>query len=447
MPFKLGAYVDDDKTRIVVTDLLSTYQVPPEHSGFGIGSEVLAWSGTDIEDAVNAFANLSGGASDAARRARALASMTLLPMERQPPPKDNTVTIRYRTANGSLDGQLTVPWRVIDVSLEATDPALSHFTALDHEGEVRRHASTHAYRPEVVAAVKRAASGGHHAPYPTPGLLATSMPSVFKAHPIQDTDCGYIRIFSFHPPAANATMMELLRDFVEEFVRLIELLPPKGLVVDVRGNGGGFLPLAEGLLQTLTADRITPQPLELRATPEMLALCRASVEFGQFVNSMTQAAAGSQPAYSAGFPLTPPEWCNGLGRHYPGPVILIIDARCYSATDAFAAGFQDHAIGKVLGVSPTTGAGGANVWTLPEFLAVPVGDPIQKLPEGASLRVALRRTRRVGINAGKLVEGFGVAADIQHSITRADLLDGDRDLLDRAVKELSLPSPAAAAHP
>jgi C-terminal processing protease CtpA/Prc len=37
------------------------------------------------------------------------------------------------------------------------------------------------------------------------------------------------------------------------------------------------------------------------------------------------------------------------GQKYFGPVILIIDALCYSTTDMFAAGFQDHNIGEVLG--------------------------------------------------------------------------------------------------
>jgi hypothetical protein len=55
--------------------------------------------------------------------------------------------------------------------------------------------------------------------------------------------------------------------------------------------------------------------------------------------------------------------CNDIGQRYYGPVVIITDARCYSTTDIFVAGFQDHAIGKVLGADANTGAGGANVWT------------------------------------------------------------------------------------
>ena len=40
--------------------------------------------------------------------------------------------------------------------------------------------------------------------------------------------------------------------FVEEFVRLIGLLPQNGLILDVRGNGGGHIFASEFTLQTLT---------------------------------------------------------------------------------------------------------------------------------------------------------------------------------------------------
>ena len=38
-----------------------------------------------------------------------------------------------------------------------------------------------------------------------------------------------------------------------------------------------------------------------------------------------------------------------MGQTYHGPVVLITDALCYSTTDIFAAGFQDHDLGFVLG--------------------------------------------------------------------------------------------------
>jgi C-terminal processing protease CtpA/Prc len=66
--------------------------------------------------------------------------------------------------------------------------------------------------------------------------------------------------------------------------------------------------------------------------------------------------------YSQGFPITPPEKANEIGQVYHGLTVLITDALCYSTTGIFAAGYQDHGIGIIIGTDENTGAGGANVW-------------------------------------------------------------------------------------
>jgi C-terminal processing protease CtpA/Prc len=122
-------------------------------------------------------------------------------------------------------------------------------------------------------------------------------------------------------------------------------------------------------------------------------------------------------------------------------IVLITDALCYSATDIFAAGFQDHKLGDVLGVHENTGAGGANVWThwiLNMLTSDDRSSPyFQSLPYGADMRVAVRRTLRVGMNAGIPLEDLGVVPQHRHEMTRADLLDGNRDLIDSACRILS----------
>jgi C-terminal processing protease CtpA/Prc len=120
-----------------------------------------------------------------------------------------------------------------------------------------------------------------------------------------------------------------------------------------------------------------------------------------------------------------------LGQQYFGPVVLITDALCYSATDIFAAGFQDHGIGKIIGTSENTGAGGANVWThnLLGNLMAEVDSPIKPLPFGAGLRVAIRRTLRVNELSGMPLEDFGVKPDYNYKMTKKDLLHGNADLI------------------
>jgi len=186
-----------------------------------------------------------------------------------------------------------------------------------------------------------------------------------------------------------------------------------------------------------------PEPVQFSATPLNLAICRQhannplGIDLGPWVRSLDQALETGS-GFSAAFPITPTDGANRIGQRYHGPVVLITDARCYSATDIFAAGFQDHGIGPVLGTAANTGAGGANVWThglLKQLLEqpAPVADsPFEPLPGGADMRVAIRRTLRVGALAGTPVEDLGVEPDVRHDLTRADILDDNRDLLDRA---------------
>lgn len=149
-------------------------------------------------------------------------------------------------------------------------------------------------------------------------------------------------------------------------------------------------------------------------------------------------------AYSSSFPITPVDFANQIGQKYHGPVVLITDARCYSATDIFAAGFQDHEIGYILGVDDNTGAGGANVWThalLRTLLSVPAPPdpetPYKPSPNGANMRVAIRRSLRVGKQSGTPVEDLGITPNSRYYMTRKDLLTGNVDLLNKAREILS----------
>jgi hypothetical protein len=138
--------------------------------------------------------------------------------------------------------------------------------------------------------------------------------------------------------------------------------------------------------------------------------------------------------YSQGFPLLPSAAYNDIGQVYQGPLVLVTDALCYSTTDIFAAGFQDHHIGIILGVDENTGAGGANVWEYP-LIAELLDDPAQfpaTLPGLASFRFAVRRVTRVGANVGLPLEDLGVRPDRLHQVTRRDLLERNIDLVESA---------------
>src|SRR3712207_1795860 len=267
--------------------------------------------------------------------------------------------------------------------------------------------------------------------------LTSTMPLVFRARSVVTAwgTFGHLRIRTFNVDDPGA--------FVDEFVRLTELLPQEGLILDVRGNGGGHIHASEFALQTLTPRRITPEPVQFICTPLNLAVVRqhkdnpSGIDLGAWFPSMEQAVETGS-ALSSAFPITPVEGANRIGQRYHGPVVLVTDARCYSATDIFAAGFQDHRIGPVLGVDDNTGAGGANVWThslLKQLLELPAPNPespYKALPNGAAMRVSIRRTLRVGELAGTPVEDLGVVPDHLHGLTRRDVLEDNVDLLDAA---------------
>ena len=53
------------------------------------------------------------------------------------------------------------------------------------------------------------------------------------------------------------------------------------------------------------------------------------------------------------------------------------------------------------------------------------------------MRVAIRRTTRVGENAGLPLEDLGVVPDVIHRLTRDDLLQDNRDLIAAATAILT----------
>jgi len=443
LPFMVEEYFEDGRPCYIVSKVIGDVGGPH----FQPGVEVLYWNGVPIKRAIALNSDRQAGSNLDARHARGLDSLTIRPMVRVLPPDEEWVTLRYRGPDGQ-ERELTQKWLVftpqpglggIDPDASVAEAAVLGFDLLtDAIHQVKRDF----YASGAVAAEREIATTRAMRAAPPQGM-ATTMPTVFRAKEVETASgtFGYIRIFTFNVQDADA--------FVAEFVRLARVLPQDGLIVDVRGNGGGLIYAAERLLQTLTPRPVEPQRAQFLNTPLTLEICRrhapsplwSDFDLGPWVESIAQVVE-TGAAYSRGFAITSPESCNALGQRYHGPVVLITDALCYSATDIFAAGFQDHDIGPILGTSGNTGAGGANVWThqLLQYLmndpadpATPRPDsPFQPLPHGASMRAAVRRTLRVGERAGIPVEDFGIVPDQIHRLTRRDLLEGNADLIERA---------------
>ena len=440
LPFRVEEFSDEaGASHYVVAGLVQGFSAP----GFGPGAEVTHWGGIPIGRAVDLNAARFAGSNAAARHSRGLQSLTVRPLVIHRPPDEEWVTVSYAGTDGQAH-ELRQAWLVAD-NLPPFVGDLDHASTaaasmgLDLDTDEANRARTLLFAPQVAGQAQAEESPALTTTPAAAGQdVPTSMPGVFRAHSVVTASgtFGHIRIFTFsvNDPAG----------FVEEFVRLVGLLPQNGLILDVRGNGGGHIFASEFTLQTLTPRRIVPEPVQFIATPLNLRICRqhkdnptGQIDLGPWFRSLDQATE-TGATFSAAFPITPEGGANAIGQHYPGPVVLVTDARCYSATDIFSAGFQDHAIGPVLGVDDNTGAGGANVWThglLMDLLEIPEpdpGSPYRALPRGANMRVAIRRTLRVGALAGTPVEDLGVQPDVRHRMTRRDVLEGNLDLLDRA---------------
>jgi len=435
LPLQLGEFCVDGRQRVIVT------RVAPGFADIAAGEEVAAWSGVPILRALERAAARNAGGNAAAQRAHALVGMTMRPLAKRPPPDEDWVAIQLRRGHGAAVREVRAVWRVL--MLPVRDGR--HAGSLDVQSDALRRGSRALFNagPAKDGAV-RAAEGARV----LRTAVSTALPRNFAAAELHvgPVHVGYLRIPTFVSADADA--------FVAEFARLLALLPGRGLILDVRDNGGGLVEAAERSLQLLTPGRIEPAPMQLRATPAVLALCRSQeptnpcrvADLSPWRRSVEHALE-TGAMYSAALPMTSPEACNAIGQRYHGPVVLLTSALCYSATDIFAAGFQDHAIGPVLGVHSCTGAGGANVWPfslLRRALAEQPGAAglsQDSLPQGAELRVAFRRSLRVGPNAGLELEERGVVPDVLHDLTRRDLLDGDPDLIAHAADLLAQRTP------
>jgi hypothetical protein len=456
------------------------------HPTFKPGVTVTHWNGIPIDRAVELNAAREAGSNLDARHARGLEALTLRPMALTAPPDEAWVIIGFRSGNRQLevrfDWQVATPTpsvtgadvddplamagdaaRVMgfDAATEAVrrakkslffleamgkernmarimvaaqDPAArraaadSHVLGYDVKGEALRRTKAGMRFPDMAAAQRCVADAASAASTETPAGEGPDTTSLlpdffsFKKVPTPSGVFGYIRIYSFMAFDANA--------FVAEFIRITKLLPQNGLIVDVRGNGGGNIRAGEQLLQVLTPKAIEPERFHFINTPTTLALCSDEPSLAEWVESISLAVETGE-IYSQGFPLTSVEMANSIKpeQRYPGKVVLVIDALCYSTTDIFTAGFQDHAIGKILGTSGHTGAGGANVWTYDFFAHLP---GFNALPKGVSFRTAVRRSTRVGAQMGVPLEDLGVRPDAIHRMTRRDILEGNLDLIDDA---------------
>jgi hypothetical protein len=397
---------------------------------FARGVEVLTWNGRPLETVVQENASLMGGTHPDAKTAWGVAHLTDRPLTYTKLPEDDTVRLTYRRGDG--EGAITLPWRVTTApGAEARDGAAvqvksAYGVALDRRLDLVRRSQLRRFTPADTSSAPGPAAA---APSPPSGLVPTSMPDLLQYRVLTRNAkrFGHLRIRSFDTA--------LVTRFNREIRRLLEdHHPDDGLIIDVRGNPGGLLAAGERLLQLFTPMPIQPEGLQFAVTKGTEAVA-AQAEFGAWRSSITEGEALGEEL-SAPRPIEPgyAESLNGVGQRYYGPVALLVDALCYSTTDAFAAGFKDHGIGWIIGIGMATGGGGGNPWSL-EAIRHTSGRSLE-LPAGVSFDIAVRRNLRVGAASGTPIEQLGVAGDEIVELTADDVLNDNHDLLLHALEHL-----------
>ncbi len=475
LPFRIDEFFikPDKKPHYVVTE------VSPLNTDPNLKPGVIPthWNGVPIDRAVEVNAEREAGSNLDARHAQGLATLTNRWMGMSLPPDEEWVELRYSDLDGKTVREGRFNWQVFEPNAFAggVDPLGARSDAaaglgLDVKTEIQRRVKkllfstvavetarqmgavvkavgptpgpaaipgragleaftrTAAHARQCAATLDRAAKDAQ-ADVSAQSVLPDAFPKFKAVTSKSGKQFGYIRLVTFDVWDVG--------QFVDEFIRIAALLPQGGLILDVRGNGGGLIAAGEMLLQLLTPQPIEPASFSFVSSPLTLRLCEKVSSLNSWKASIVQSVQ-TAAAYSQGFPLTSPELCNSIGQKYRGPVVLITDARCYSTTDIFAAGFQDHGIGIILGTAPRTGAGGANVWTHNFLLQVfpEPNSPFQKIPGNASFSIAIRRSVRAGLQSGVPLEDLGVTANQTHDMTLNDLLEGNVDLIEHACSVL-----------
>jgi hypothetical protein len=422
LPFAVESFWEGDRRPLIVSKLLANI----DDGDFVPGVEVTHWSGVPIAKYIERLSWENEGANPFARIAIALRSLTIRPLAYMLPPDEDWVTLSY-VAN-SQPKTISIPWQVYFPSAgSGAERSLAEAVSGDVTAKGLDRASylvNGGWQDLYSAGSSEALDGVFLEQDPladVPNPLKDNL--YFRLVRYGTTLFGYVRIFSFDTPDARA--------FLVSFAEILRLMPRSGLIIDVRANPGGTIPAGEGLLQLLSPKPIQAEKVAFRITSNIQKLAMSSPFFEPWRRSLNlRYETGG--IFSQGFTLYDPTLADDLVGSYRNPVVLIVDALSYSATDFFAAGFQDNGIGKVIGTDIMSGAGGANVWTHSQLqqAAMAAGDnSLIVMPAGVDMNLALRRSARVGVNDEIPVEGIGILADHFYRVTRRDVMGRNEDLI------------------
>jgi hypothetical protein len=324
------------------------------------GAVVTHWNGIPIQRFLAQNANVFDGGNEAAFLARSIAFLTNRPLTSFAAPLEEWVDLRFTLAGTAHEERFI--WQGFDGSETPCAPSIER-NITGFGGDVELLYLQHTRR------VQFAPQSFDPAPSPGPGPAGDGVPTIMGKDPRCNFQYGsvttgygtfgYVRMRNFKADTAD--------DIANWFIGILPKLPPNGLIIDLRGNSGGYIAAGERVLQLFTPRQITPSRFQFRVTTDTHSMVRKWDEFKPWLRSVEEAIATGEP-FSQGYSMEGPDAAaNQTGQHYFGPVVLIGDALAYSTADIFTAGFIDHEIGKVICTDENMAAAGGNSW-MSEYL-------------------------------------------------------------------------------
>ena len=402
LPFMIERYVENGRPAYMLTKQYFQYSDIP------LGARITHWNGMPIDDYVLALADQTNGANEAARLRLAVANLAERPLGYMLMPLEDWVTITF--VDRGIVRTAATPWYC---SYTPPSSAASATTSGDAQGATLHGIDYQLlHTNEFVRQVPKTTSE-RRLDLATDGSLRYGR---------VDADSGavaYLRIFNFEVPDDM--------QFVAKIAAILSALPQDILIIDIRNNPGGLIPSGQKLVRILTENPLSPSPVEFRNTDSTLKLTQLDIFRAWNRSVALRTSTGldfSQAIALSAYDNLPP-------YRYPGKIALVVDALAYSTSDFFSADFADNKVGLIVGVDPSTGGGGANVFDWDSLVSWSnlVNGGLSPLPSGFSFTLAGRRSLRTGANLGIPVEDFGVGADVRYELTPNDLLNDNVDLV------------------
>lgn len=422
LPFALKEVKDQNGKEVIavseVGDDPDVVKYFPANFNVKVGDILTKYDGLDVEQAISRQMTRSLGANPSAARRNAILGLKFLQHNLDFLPQKDSIPVELMN-NLGVKYQVNAPWITWtdwDCLAEAQIPEYLAAPVLrkkKFKPKIKIHRSK--TKGESIAKI----NVGH-----------TDEPELYwQINHSKYGTFGYIELASFTPDVL--TVDEVIAR-VKEILLQDEMKKTDGLMIELRGNGGGQLPLAERLIQFFSPKSVAPTEFYLKNSSANSYYLNTLFKDDPFTVVLNKAVTMGW-SFTGTHPITSNEVMNDEGQIYFKPIAVFTSSACYSACEVFSSLIQDNKLGTIFGEDVTTGGGGANTYSLNELLgdfgdSVSTG-PFKKLPNNQNISFAWREGVRGGINKGRHIEDAGVKSDRLSPPAMSDLFNRTNDQL------------------